>query len=206
MTPAIAFATPARRLQDLRERAGYRSAAEAARAVGANIVTFQHHENGRRPISRHAAHTYGRFFNVPGGYILYGERLHDNPLVPIVGFIGPAGAIQQTAPEAELQFVPAPNSQTRNLVAITVIARDLWPGYSVGDTAFYSRKTLDADIDKAAVDGRECVIARDDGSLDLRYVTVNGNGRATLLAYSGKPEVDVIVRHAAPILWVQKRP
>lgn len=60
------------RLKALREAAGYRSAADAARKLGWNLTTYSAHENGNRGITAEAAGRYGRAFGVRPEYILFG--------------------------------------------------------------------------------------------------------------------------------------
>src|ERR671929_183506 len=49
---------PYERLQSARRQAGYKSAADAARAFGWNVVTYRAHENGTRGLKRDAAERY----------------------------------------------------------------------------------------------------------------------------------------------------
>ncbi len=51
------------RLQQLRERAGYKDAADAARAMGVPVPTYQAHENGSRNLIKNAS-IYADFFGV----------------------------------------------------------------------------------------------------------------------------------------------
>jgi hypothetical protein len=77
---------PKDRLKAMRMRAGYEKASDAARDIRElNVNTLISHENGNRPISKKAAETYARVFNVEGGpgWILFGEILDKADLLKI---------------------------------------------------------------------------------------------------------------------------
>lgn len=60
----------AERLRAAREKAGYDSAADAARAFGWKEPAYRHHENGTRGFGPDAAKRYGRAFKVKPGWLL----------------------------------------------------------------------------------------------------------------------------------------
>lgn len=63
---------PPERLRLARERAGYDSATEAARAMGISVPSYTHHENGTRGFTKHAAR-YAQFFGVSLDWLLAGK-------------------------------------------------------------------------------------------------------------------------------------
>lgn len=65
--------TPAERLRQTREKAGYDTAKSAAEAMGAPVSTYIQHENGGRGIPAARAAKYGRFFRVAPEWLLYGR-------------------------------------------------------------------------------------------------------------------------------------
>lgn len=67
------------RLRHAREKAGYASAAEAARAFNWTISAFRHHENGTRNFGLDAARKYGRAFRVKPGWLLCMDGVDDAP-------------------------------------------------------------------------------------------------------------------------------
>ena len=74
---------PKDRLQAARERAGFESPTEAARAIRTiNVNTIISNENGHRPISKKMAQIYGEAFNVSAGWILYGDDKPDTSKKP----------------------------------------------------------------------------------------------------------------------------
>jgi SOS-response transcriptional repressor LexA len=61
---------PHERLKDLRIRKGFATAADAARAYGWAVTTYQAHENGARGLKRDAAERYAKAFNATAAYVL----------------------------------------------------------------------------------------------------------------------------------------
>lgn len=60
----------AERLRQARERAGYASASDAARAFGWGEAGYRHHENGTRSFGLDAAKKYARAFRIKPGWLL----------------------------------------------------------------------------------------------------------------------------------------
>ncbi|EJF90967.1 LexA family transcriptional regulator [Bartonella melophagi] len=90
---------PKDRLKMARERAGYLTPSEAARAIPSlNVNTLISNENGNRAISRQMAGRYGEVFNVDPGWILYGKSSQDNPSlsesVPLISWVS-AGELSE---------------------------------------------------------------------------------------------------------------
>jgi SOS-response transcriptional repressor LexA len=69
----------AERLKAAREKAGYGSAADAARAFGWREPAYRHHENGTRSFGADAAKKYGRAFKVKPGWLLGLENVDSGP-------------------------------------------------------------------------------------------------------------------------------
>lgn len=67
------------RLKAARAKAGYGSAADAARAFGWTESAYRHHENGTRGFGADAAKRYGRAFKVKAGWLLGIEHVNDAP-------------------------------------------------------------------------------------------------------------------------------
>jgi SOS-response transcriptional repressor LexA len=61
---------PHERLKDLRIAKGFATAADAARAYGWAVTTYQAHENGMRGLRRDAAERYAKAFNSSVTYVL----------------------------------------------------------------------------------------------------------------------------------------
>lgn len=67
------------RLRAAREKAGYDSAADAARAFGWTESAYRHHENGTRSFGPDAAKKYARAFKVKPGWLLGLENIDSGP-------------------------------------------------------------------------------------------------------------------------------
>lgn len=63
----------AERLKAAREKFGFETAADAARALGVKVYTYSQHENGTRGFKRDSAEKYARKFKVPVEWLLYGH-------------------------------------------------------------------------------------------------------------------------------------
>lgn len=79
-TPPGSESNAYERLVWARARAGYASAADAARALGIPEPTYQGHENGTRGFTK-SAPVYARKFRVPLNWLLTGEG--QPPLYPV---------------------------------------------------------------------------------------------------------------------------
>jgi transcriptional regulator with XRE-family HTH domain len=66
------MSSPNERLRRARIKAGYATAAEAARAFGWNDVTYTSHENGARGITTRTAPRYAKAFHVATSWLLEG--------------------------------------------------------------------------------------------------------------------------------------
>lgn len=71
----------ANRLRAAREKAGYASASDAARAFGWGDAGYRHHENGTRSYGLDAAKKYARAFRVKPGWLLGMDGVDDSPPV-----------------------------------------------------------------------------------------------------------------------------
>jgi transcriptional regulator with XRE-family HTH domain len=63
----------ARRLVQAREAAGYKTATDAADAMGVQYGTYAGHENANRSISRAMLARYAKFYGVKADFLLYGS-------------------------------------------------------------------------------------------------------------------------------------
>jgi DNA-binding XRE family transcriptional regulator len=193
----------ANRLRRARIEAGWPSAIGFARAHGLNQTTYSHHENGRRQVSADVARMYARIFKLPAGTLLYGEQLHSIPRVRIVGRIGAEGKIEamiRTEKQAQTVTLPDP----ADMVAHVVCGDDLYPAYRNGDVVLH--RALDrSEFDLALMHGQECVVEMADGRVLLRQITVQPDGKATLICYHAPPQFDQKIVAAAPIEFVQRR-
>lgn len=69
----ICMSTPAQRLKDARERAGFPSAAGFAKHVDVPEVTYRSHENGTRGLSIQAARRYAPALRTSWQWLMFGD-------------------------------------------------------------------------------------------------------------------------------------
>lgn len=103
---------PHERLKAAREKAGYDTGADAARAMGIAPATYAQHENGTRGLRRDSASKYARFFHCAPEWLLYGRGDADpqpvirrvDRMVPVIGAIQ-AGAWVEVGEDPDMEEV-----------------------------------------------------------------------------------------------------
>ena len=150
--------TAGRRLRWARERAGYATATDAARAFDWPVSTYLGHENGDRYPSRLKAKRYAQAFKVRWEWILEGEGQpqDDTPTsIPVVGHVG-AGAeispIDDHMLGSGLEEIEAPPGTPADAVSVLVRGNSMYPRYFDGERLFYIRDDRPPD----ELIGREC--------------------------------------------------
>ncbi len=124
------------RLRLARERRGFPSAADAAKAIGVPYGTYSGHENGTRGISRDRILEYAEKFRVSAEWLLTGHGDSSRPVIPIMGRVG-AGALiepefEQVPPEG-LDQVELPFTVPPDLIGFEVHGESMLPRYEDGD-------------------------------------------------------------------------
>lgn len=190
------------RLQHARVRAGYKSAADAARRLGVPYGTYSGHENGGRGIKEDELRQYALAFHVPVGWLQFGEGSLDNApaRVPLGGYVGAGGRIDTSTEqreagveyEAELA-VKVPDA----VVCYEVVGESMLPVYEPGAAIICRAYTLDPEpyLDKRVV------LATKDGA---RHVKVLVEG-----TQPGRYNLESLNKAAAPmrnveIAWVAR--
>jgi transcriptional regulator with XRE-family HTH domain len=198
----------ARRLLRARERAGWTSAASFADANGIKRATYHHHENGRREITRESATSYERLLNLPIGSLLYGENLQTRKPISIVATIGFAGKVTPVR-ESDLGSIETIIPNVSELVGCAVVGDDMLPWAHHGDQIFYRPLSTDsfARFDLEALHGLECQVRLADGSEMLRTVSVQADGRVTLIGFNAStpPLLNQVIVAASPVEMVTRR-
>jgi hypothetical protein len=190
----------ARRLREARINAGFKTVKDFARYIGVNYTTYYRHESGGVAINAENARFYADKLKVSPTEILYGNHLQLPTEVPIVGVIGAGGIIRMTT--AGLQAKTSPGRH-RALCGLLVEGDDLYPAVRNGDKVYF------APLDPASfvlndVQGEECVCQLQDGTMMLRVVTMQPDGLATLIAYTGRPLFNVDLAAASPVELVER--
>jgi len=189
------------RLREERKKAGFASAADAARALGVGVSTYRHHENGTRDFESEEAAQYAKRFRSSTDYLLYGRKPSPQPPaearhVPLVGYVG-AGAETYFTANGELGEVEAPAGSTESTVAVEI------RGDSLG--AFFDRWLVYYDDVRRPVTadlvGRLCVIGLEDGRILIKKVQRSRTrGLFHLLSQTSDPPIlDVAIEWAAKV-------
>lgn len=214
----MAESTPGERLRAARERAGYASAAAAARAHRIHPQNLRDHEAGRRGVSPAHAAAYARAFGCSASWILYGEggagfgaRFEAGRRGGrLVGRVGAGGRVEPLSEGVgEDDAAPAPPeffSDAPAGVRVLRVAGDaMWPAYADGNLIYYADGWSDAASIRARLIGRECVVLTASGEEYVRRIEAGPSpDRFTLIGYNAPPMRDVALARAAPIVWVRK--
>jgi hypothetical protein len=152
--------TPNERLRSAREKRGYESAAEAARAFGWNENTYASHENGNRGIPQDSAIKYARAFRFSldwlylGGSLIKTEGLQEEPcvafrIIPRLEWdaITAHGGVEK-AMERAVAFASLPKTLNITMPAFTMIVSGdgmlntshPGPSFSHGDEVVFSTR------------------------------------------------------------------
>jgi transcriptional regulator with XRE-family HTH domain len=195
--------SPGERLRRARIRAGWHKAKPFADEVGVNYSSYHRHESGRSPLTPENATLYAKALNITPAELLYGDELRKAPPVPIVGVIGAGGKI--VAMDV-LEHTTLATSL--DLIGHVVHGNDLYPGIRHGDVVF-CRPLKPSRFDPSAVHGQECICQLADGSMILRQVIIQRDGRATLLATNAQtptpPLTNVDLIAAEPVEMIRRR-
>lgn len=195
------MSTKSDRLREAREKAGYTSASEAARAFGWGEAGYRHHENGNRDYGDEEAQRYARAFRRPAEWLLWGRgRAKEAPaakpaMVPLVGYVG-AGAATYFVPPGELGEVEGPIGSSESTVAVEVRGDSLGPLLD-RCLVFYDdvHRPVTADLV-----GHLCVVGLDDGRILIKKLQRSrAKGLFHLLSQTEGPILDVTVEWAARV-------
>jgi SOS-response transcriptional repressor LexA len=172
---ALCMTSSSERLRFARERAGFKTAVEAADALGVARSTYIGHENGHRGFPASRAPQYARKFKVSEEWLLYGKG-DSQPLID-----GAEGIIQFPI----LGDVPAGNWKeaihtSRNMIPVPA---------SEAPAQGYALKVHGDSMDLVVPDGTMIVV--DPGDTDLWagkcYVIMNDDGETTFKRYLDNP-------------------
>ena len=197
---------PHERLVLARTKAGYETAADAARAFGWSPITYRAHESGLRGLRRDAAARYALAFGVSEAWLLTGQGAPAGirSTVPMVGYVG-AGAevhlFDGDQSSEQIDEADAPPAADEHTVAVIVRGDSMIPAFRDRDVIYY--RNVRADPDQLI--GRECVIRLADGRTFVKILMRgNGPGFFTLFSYNAPLISDVVVEWAVPVKWVMR--
>ncbi len=186
----------AQRLRAARRRAGFASAAVAARTFGWSEVTYRAHENGLRGIRATVAEHYAAHLNVSLAWLLTGEgRQPRRHHLDIAGEVGDDGSVRRrlrAGPPRPVFSVETPVAMSPQAIGFRIVGTALQPRYDPGDIVVCDR----AGDPLSSLVGREAVVITSQGRGYLRIVRrVMRAGLADLQSVDGR------VTRAVPVAW-----
>jgi len=197
---------PFERLQIARQRAGFESATEAARAFGWNENTYRSHENGERGLRLTVAERYAKAFDISAAWLLTGEndeegQKPDEPpkyTVRLVGRIG-AGAVidsefEQEPPEG-FDEIEIPYPVPAGAVAFEIVGDSMWPRYDPGDIVICWKVAQT----RTEADGWEAAVRLTDGRRYLKTIRRVSKDRFDLISHNASPIRNVQIEWACKV-------
>jgi len=192
------------RLRWAREKAGYDTPTDAARALGIKEPTYLAHENGSRGFKA-KAERYSRAFRVNLDWLVTGRGVpknsaHEAPeagwAVPVVGYVG-AGAevhpIDDHAPGAGLEAVDVDFPVKPGTVAVIVRGDSMLPIFEDGDLIGY----MEDSSDPRTLVGKTCVVKLTDGRTFIKRLRRGSvDGLFTLVSFNARDIEDVEIEWA----------
>lgn len=166
------------RLKEAREKAGYKTAADGARALDIKVEGYRHHENGFRGYTYQQAEVYARKFKTTPEWLMAGKArdiVDPGPrqarTVTVLSWVG-AGRLGPVAPIESVENAGAFNVER--------LPPGEWVALSVEGNS----------MDRIAVDGSTIIVNRRDRMLVSQkfYVFVAKDGEATFKRYRTNPE------------------
>lgn len=189
------------RLKRARIAAGYRFAADAARAFGWDEFIYRSHESGRRKFDAAWADRYGKALRAPSEWLLLGRGQPRFARIEIVSYAGAGAAVYPI--DAKLDDIDPPPGCPEGAFGVIVRGDSMWPAYEPGDVLICS--WVD---DLESVMHRRAVLDLDTGERLIKQLEPGPTpGTSTLLSVSqnSPPRVGVAVHRAAKILFIVPR-
>lgn len=197
------------RLKEAREKAGFATAADAARCFGWEIPAYRHHENGTRAFDIAAAKRYARAFRVNPGWLLALDKVQTMPsqaslggIVEVIGSVE-AGLWREANewPEAdrfEIVVGPSPFPSARRYgLRVDGNSMDLLFG---SGTLLDCLSIFDLNIEPANGDFVIVEHVRADGlrELTVKEYQCDEDGRCWLVPRSSRPEFQTPIEIGRP--------
>lgn len=119
----------------------------------------------------------------------------------LIGTIGDGGILHRFAHPVVDPMLPTPRG-TGPWNAARIETGTLYPAYKRGSVVYFTSDR----VDPASLNGNDCLVELDDGSIALRFLTVTLDRVFTLKSddKSVRPLITKTLRSATPIAWVQR--
>jgi hypothetical protein len=199
------------RLRLARQRAGFRSAADAARRLGLPYGTYSGHESGFRGIKQDELALYAETFQVPLPWLAFGQGGPDASAfetVPVVGLAGEYenGGVRFFKPRdgRPPRVVPRPMVSTARTAALFVFGERLRGIVPSGSIVYFDRELIDP---RPSFKGVPCICVLADGTSVIKLVYGRrGNDRlCDLESFVDPPLRDVELKGVAPLTQIVLR-
>lgn len=195
--------TPAFRLREAREKAGFDSGRAAAEAMDVPTATYTQHENGSRGFPASKAQRYAAFFGTTPEWLLYGrtKRTPSN-YIRVIGVVGANtdGSTIMTTAHDSWDMVPPPPGGTSRAVALVVRGNSMHTLADDGAIIYFEDQQTPPGVDLL---GYPCVVETEDGRvLFKRLLRGSGPGLYDLESVVGDAIRDVRLRWAAEVISI----
>jgi phage repressor protein C with HTH and peptisase S24 domain len=186
------------RLKQARIRAGFKSAAAAARRYSWNKNTYTSNENGNRKLSREAAEEYAQKFRVTLDWLLTGKGNIAARVLLIASKVGAGAEVIPFDEGSSLGEIDPPPSSPPGAFAVLIDGDSQLPKFEPGDVLVC---TLEADP-QALLYKWAIVDVAESGKRYLKKLQPSSKrGAFTLFSLNAAEMRDVRIERAYRILW-----
>ena len=198
------MSSPGARLRQSRIAAGYKTATEAAAALGMSRDTYLQHENGQRDYDDAKATAYAKAFGVTPQFLRFADATESGAAqVKVVGWVGAGDAAHfYDSAQGPFDHVPAPAFATPQTVAAEVRGESLGRMFD-GWLVFYDEVHAPVTPDQL---GKLCVVHLVDGRTLVKVVKQSREpGLFDLLSETEAAIKDQEILWAARVTGMQPR-
>jgi phage repressor protein C with HTH and peptisase S24 domain len=199
----------AKRLREVRKKAGHKSASAFAAAHGLLESGYRHKENGTRQITVEDAKQFAHLLSLDLGqdiswqYLLDENAAVGGSAAQLRGYVGAGEAVHPFTHEdpGALEPLPAPPGM-ETASAYKVRGESMNPVYREGDILFFAGAAEPPN----QLLGKDCMVQVTDGARLIKNLRKGSKrGHYRLYSYATDTESDdVRLDWAAPVKWVQR--
>ena len=192
-----------KRLAWAREKAGFKTASAAARALGVPEQTYLAHENSNRGLRLEPAQHYARRFRVNFAWLMSGHGMpSDRDQVPIVGYVGAGPSIFPFELGGALEMVDAPTGGSVDCVGARVRGESMYPQLLDGWLIFWRKNSQG--VPPECLNALSVVKLADDGpTMVKRLRPGNSSTLFTLESFNAEPKFNVRLDWAAKVIDIR---
>ena len=154
------------RLKHARLQAGFKTASEAAKALGVPYGTYAGHENGNRLIDESTLKFYAHELKTDLIWLAFGSLIKGNSRVSVQGHVGEGGRVKTLLGSASTnELIDFPFFLPSGVYAAVIVGDYLRPRYNDGDVITFHG---DSPFKKDDLIGEELLVNIGDGCWHLR--------------------------------------